>query len=165
MTGFRMGGVWTWQVFDADGTRLRGGIFYNMVPTAALTDVLSVYLGSGVQKTSWFIGLIDNASFSALAASDTSAAHSGWAESSAYSESVRQTISFGSAAGGLIASSASLSFTANATVTIKGAFVISNSTKGGSTGLLFATGAFDSTQSLVSGQILKIDYDCGASSS
>ena len=61
--------------------------------------------------------------------------------------------------------SAVMVFTMSATVTIKGGFLISNNTKGGTTGTLFATGLFGSAQALVSGQSLKVTYTCSATGS
>lgn len=130
----------------------------NGIVNGALNDIESVYLGAGTQKTTWYLGLVDNAAFSAFAAADTIASHSGWAESSAYSESVRQTWTPGAAASGIITNPTAANFTANATVTIKGGFLVSNSTKGGTTGQLWATGAFASNQALVNAQVLSVKY-------
>ena len=125
--------------------------------TAGLNSILSVYLASGTQITTWYLGLVDSAAFSTYAAADTMSSHSGWAESTAYSESVRQTWTAGTVASGSVSNSASLAtFTINATVTMQGAFLVSNSTKAGTTGTLFATGSFASAQSLVSGQTLTV---------
>ncbi len=166
MDAIKIGGYFTFTAYDVDGTKLWQEKIEakNLVPTAGLNSVLSVYFNSGTQITTWYMGLINNAGFASIAAGDTSASHAGWSESTDYTEAVRQTIAFGAAAGGSISSSASCSFTMNATVTIKGAFVISNSTKGGSTGTLFAAAAFTNTQSMTSGQVLKVDYSCAATS-
>jgi len=115
-----------------------------------LTDV-----GSPAAVT-WYAGLIDNASFTGVAAADTSASHSGWIENQDFSESVRQTLGFSAAAARTI--SDSVSFSINATVTIQGLFVISESTKGGTTGTLFSTALFSSPPVLVSSNTLTANY-------
>jgi hypothetical protein len=52
-------------------------------------------------------------------------------------------------------------FTMNATVTIAGAFLISNSTKSGTTGTLFSVSTFQSpgARSVVSGDTLNVTYE------
>ena len=149
-------GVWLFEVWNADGTKDREWTCPNGATSAFLTHMLAAELTSGAQVTTWYVGLIDNASFSALSASDTMNSHAGWLESSAYSESVRQTWS-GTTTGSTSTNSASkATFTANGTVTINGAFLTSNSTKGGTTGTLAVTGSFGSTQSLVANQTLTV---------
>lgn len=122
-----------------------------------LNDMLSVYFNSGTQKTEWFCGLIDSSGFSTLSANDTIASHAGWSESTAYDEATRQQLTFGSPSTGVIAASA-VTFTSSGTVTIKGAFFVSNGTKGGATGTLFCTANLDSEQALTVGQTLAITF-------
>jgi hypothetical protein len=47
-------------------------------------------------------------------------------------------------------------FNINATATIRGAFLVNNSTKGGSTGTLYGEGDFAIARSVVSGDSLSI---------
>lgn len=108
------------------------------------------------QIAPWFAGLIDNAGFTGVDASDTMASHTGWSESTDYSESVRQTLVFGAAAARAI--TAQVAFSINATKTIEGIFVPSNSTKGGTTGTLWSTAIFSSPPSLISGNVLTANY-------
>ena len=57
-------------------------------------------------------------------------------------------------------------FTMNATATIKGLFLNSDSTKSGTAGLLFSTAAFSGgNQSVNSGDTLKVTYTVSATSS
>lgn len=151
--------------FDPDNLAVaiaKGRVAKNMVVNAALNDVLGVYLHNDTQKPTWYLGLIDNAGYSALSAGDTISSHAGWAESTAYSQSTRPAWNPDAPSGQTITNSTSVTFTANTSVTIKGAFVVSDNTKGGTSGLLFATGAFSSNQSLVNGQNLKCTYSCPA---
>jgi hypothetical protein len=162
--GLKLAGGFMFDAYGRWGRRLwREPIFvHNAVTNVALNDVLAVYLAGGTPKTLWYLGLIDNTGFSALAAADTMASHGGWSESSAYTQGVRQTWTPGAASGQTITNPTSATFTINATVTIKGAFLASDSTKGGTSGVLFATGAFSSTQSLVNAQNLRVSYSCPA---
>lgn len=146
--------------FDRDGVRVL--VAKNMVVNDALNSVLGVYLHGDTQITTWYLGLIDNSGFSALAAGDLINSHSGWAESVAYTQSTRPAWNPDAPSGQTITNSTSVTFTANTSVTIKGCFLVSDSTKSGTTGKLFATGAFSSTQSLVNAQNLKTTYSCPA---
>lgn len=155
-----------WQVINPDGSLDREGTIDldlhahgNGQTTAAVNDMLEVYFRTGTQKTTWYMGLVDNASFSGFSVSDTMSSHAGWQESSDYSETTRPTWTPGAAAGGAVVNSSTVNFSINATKSIKGFFVTSNSTKAGTTGILFTTAAFDQgVQSLVSGQTLKCTY-------
>ena len=64
-----------------------------------LNHILETEFHSGAQVTTWYIGLVDNAGFSAFANADTMASHAGWAESSAYTEANRPTWTAGAAGG------------------------------------------------------------------
>lgn len=130
----------------------------NGIVDAGMNALLNVMFDSGSQITAWYIGLIDNASFSALAAGDTASSHAGWIEATAYSESVRQTWTAGSASARSITNSSTVNFSINSTKTIYGIFVISDSTKSGTTGTLWSTAAFGTTVSVQSGDSLRVTY-------
>jgi len=112
--------------------------------------------GPTTSLADWYALLIDNASFTGLADADTMSSHSGWIENVDYSEGVRQTLNFSSAATRSI--SDSVSFSINATVTIEGLAVSSDSTKSGTSGTLFSTAQFASAPALVSGNTLTANY-------
>lgn len=138
----------------------------NLVTTEGLNFNLSTLFKGSAYTAAWFVGLVNNASFSAIAATDTAGkittstptgGTNGWEESTGYSESVRQTLTLGSVSAGSVDNTASKAvFTSNATQVINGGFVISNSTKGGTTGTLFGAASFGSTKSLSSGDTLSI---------
>ena len=151
-------GYFTAEIRDADGTLLYREVFPNGSTTAGLNDMLSVYFNSGTQKTTWYLGLINNSGFSALAAGDTMSSHAGWSELTGYSESARPTWTPGAPASGVITNSSGVVFTASGSIDVKGAFLVSDSTKGGTSGVLWATGAFASVQSLTVGQTLTLTY-------
>jgi hypothetical protein len=164
-SGIRIGGWLKLRMYLPDGkTLIHEAWAKNGVPSAALTHILATELGAGTQVTTWYGGIIDNAGFSALATNDTMASHAGWNEITAYSEATRPALTFGAASGGSIQTSSVYQFTASSTLSIKGAFIVSNNTKGGGTGTLFATGTFSSVQTVTSGIIFKLDYVCSATS-
>lgn len=129
--------------FDRDGNVKWEDEARNLVTTAGKNDLLDKYLKGSAYTAAWFVGLIDLTSYSAIAAADTAASHAGWIEATAYSESTRPALTLGTVAAGSVDNSASkATFSINATKTIKGAFTISNSTKGGTTGTLYNAALF-----------------------
>lgn len=161
-TKIALGGFFVGEVYEKDGRLLRRTFSKNGTTNTGLNDALGTYLAAGTQITTWYLGIFSDSSYSGLSASDTASSHSGWTESSAYSESVRQTWTPGSVSSQSVTNPTAASFSINATVTIKGAFLISNSTKGGTTGILWATGLFSADQALINGQTLKVTYTCSA---
>jgi len=160
LTGHWSVAGWESKAHEADGT---SPIFSmeqpNGIVDTGIHHVLDRFndtAGPEATLAPWYAGLIDNASFTGLADADTMASHAGWIENQDYSESVRQTLSFAAAASRSI--SDSVSFSINATVTIEGLFVSSDSTKGGTSGTLFSTAQFASAPALVSGNTLTANY-------
>lgn len=141
-----------------DGEVLEQFALPNGIVDVGLNSILNVYFVAGTQITVWYLGLIDNAGFSALSNADTMSSHAGWTESTAYSNANRPTWTVGAAASRAVTNAATVDFTINATATIKGIFATSNNTKGGTTGTLWATAAFGSTVSVINGDTLKITY-------
>lgn len=156
--GLKIGGRFFAQCINPDGSIAWEEEFKNGMTNVGLNAILNVVFVAGSQVTTWYAGLIDNAGFSALAVGDTMSSHGGWVESTAYSESVRQTWGAGTSTAQSTTNATVMTFTLNATVTIKGAFINSVSTKGGTTGTLMATGSFATARAFTSGQALKLTY-------
>ncbi len=142
----------------------RGGILLgrfavkNSTNLTALNNILDVYLNGGSATASWYLGLISNTSFTEVSTSDTSGSHAGWTESTAYTSATRPAWGHGAASGQIVQNATLTNFTMNATAALKGLFVISNSTKGGSTGVLLATGVFASARTVYSGDLFPVRY-------
>lgn len=132
-----------------------GEDFCNLVTTVGKNDLLTNQFKGSSYTAAWYLGLIDNASFSAVAAGDTMSSHAGWIESTAYSDGTRKTLSFGTASSGSLAASA-VSFSINGSATINGAFCVTNSTKGGTTGTLYSAGSFAATRTVANGDQLNV---------
>lgn len=139
--------------------RRRGKILWrdeirNLIPDAAKNDLLAAYLAAGTQRTTWYMGLKGTG---AAVAGDTSASHAGWSEITPYSQATRPAWTPGSVASKSVDNSASKAvFTINAGATVYGAFLISVSTKGGTTGILYSAGDFGSSRAVLSGDELDI---------
>jgi len=160
-------GLWLFECFDHRGRPVWRQRFKNMTCLAGINDLLSVYLAGGTQKTTWYMGLIDNATFSGLAASDTIASngHSGWAEATFYSNSVRPTWTPGSVSGQSVTNPSATVFNINGSGTVRGAFLVSSSTISGTSGILWATGTFSSPQTVQNGQTLNVTYQASGTGS
>lgn len=142
-----------------DGVMLDEWDTPNTVTNVGRNSILDTAIGGVTQIATWYVGLIDNASFSAIAAADTMASHAGWIESAAYSESVRQTYTPAAASSQSITNTASkATFSINGTATINGAFINSVSTKSGSTGTLLCAASFSGTRAVISGDTLRVTY-------
>lgn len=155
---FRPKGKYTIEHFDKNGKLLGKYEVPNGIVDEGLNHILETEFHSGTQITAWYIGLIDNAGFSALDNADVMSSHAGWAESTAYSEATRPAWTAGTAASRAITNASTVNFSINATATIKGIFIASDSTKSGTTGTLWSTAAFGSTVSVGSGDVLKVTY-------
>jgi hypothetical protein len=149
---------------DKDGNLKGVYEFNNDIVNEGRNDILGVYFHSDSQtaSTSWFIGLISNSGYSALANTDTMASHAGWTEFTGYSQSTRVAWGPGAASSQSITNGTPATFDINATGTVKGIFITSNSTKGGTTGKLWATALFTADVPVTSGDQLKVTYTVNA---
>ena len=157
-------GVYKIQCIGSDGQIKWEEEMSNLTTNAGRQNMNAVYFSSSAATATWYLGLVDGASAPTFAAGDTSSSHTGWTENTGYSNSTRVTCSFGTATTAspsvITNSSSPAAFNMNATSTIAGAFLISNSTKGGSTGTLFSEASFSSpgNRSVVSGDTLNVTY-------
>ena len=158
------GGVFTMQCFDADGNLKWESSLPNLVVNVGLQDMNTQYFKGAAYTAAWFIGLYGAAASNNPAAGDTAASHAGWTEVVPYSNATRPAATFGTATTAdpsVISNSASpASYTINATSTVGGAFLISNSTKSGTTGILFSASDFAAPgdRSVASGDTLNVTY-------
>lgn len=152
------------ECHDKDGNLKWEERFSNVVTTEGKNDLLDKYFKGSSYTAAWYVGLIDNASFTAVAAGDTAAAittgASGanqWGELTEYNEANRQTLTLGTPSGGSVDNSASKAqFTINATITARGAFVASASGKLATSGKLYSAGEFGASRSLVNNDVLSV---------
>lgn len=142
----------------ADGQVKWEDTIKNLVTTVGKNDLLDKYLAGSTYTAAWYLGLVDGASTPTYAVTDTAAAHAGWTENVTYSNSARPTPAWNAAASGSKATTAT-AFNINGTATIAGTFLISNSTKSGTTGILYSAGSFTGGNKAVSnGDTLNVTY-------
>jgi hypothetical protein len=149
-------GAYTVECFDADGNLKWSDQIKNLVVTAGRNDLLDKYFSGSSYTASWYLGLIDSGG--TYAAGDTMASHAGWTENTGYSNSTRPAPTWNSAASASKSTTAT-AFNINATGTIGGAFLTTNNTKGGTTGILYSAGNFTGgNRSVASGDTLNVTY-------
>lgn len=134
--------------------------FTNLVTTVGKNNILDQYFTGSGYTAAWYVGLKGAGS---AAAGDTSASHAGWSEVTAYSNANRVTLSLNAASSGSMTSSAAASFNINGTATVAGAFLITENTKGGTTGTLYSAGDFTASRSVASGDTLNVNVTLTAS--
>jgi len=160
----KAGGVFTVQCFDAEGNLKWSEEKHNLVVNVGLKDMNDKYFSGSAYTAGWFLGLYGAASSNNPAAGDTMASHAGWTEVTDYTEATRPACTFGAATTAdpsVISNSASVAvFSIDDTVTVGGAFLTSNSTKGGTTGTLFSAADFQSPgdRSVVNGDVINVTY-------
>lgn len=157
-------GYFTVECLDAEGKLKWRHETPNLVVNTGLQYMCGTALTSVTQITTWFLGLYGAGASNTPAASDTMASHIGWTEVVPYSNATRPACTFATATTAnpsVATNSASVAaFTINATATVGGAFLVSNSTKSGTTGTLFSAADFSAPgdRSVASGDTLNVTY-------
>lgn len=160
----KAGGVFKMECFDKDGNLKWSAESHNLVVNVGLQDMNAKYFTGSTYTAAWYIGLYGAGASNTPAAGDTAASHAGWTEVTPYSNATRPACTFGTpttADPSVATNSASpAAFNINATETVGGAFLISNSTKGGTTGILFSASDFAAPGDRVvaSGDTLNVTY-------
>ena len=158
------GGVYRLECIGPDGKVKWAAESKNLVVNVGLKDMNDKYFTGSTYTATWYIGLYGAASTNNPAAGDTAASHAGWTEIVPYSNATRPQATFAAATTAdpsVITNSASpAAFTINATATVGGAFLISNNTKGGTSGILFSAADFQAPgdRSVVSGDVVNVTY-------
>ena len=131
----------------------------NGIVTVGFNALLNIMFEAATQIATWYVGLIDNSGFTALQSTDTMASNGvGWTELTAYSQATRPAYTPVAAANQQITSNAVTQFSINATKSVKGMFLTSSNTKGGTTGTLWCTALFDSVKPVANGDTFKVIY-------
>lgn len=161
--GIAFGSLYRVECFGADGSLKWVEEVHNTVVNAGLNDVLSKYFKGSAYTGAFYVGLKDNGT---IAAADTMASHAGWTEDTNYSNANRPTLTLGAVASQSVDNSASKAvFNVNGTTTIYGAFVTTDSTKGGTAGTLYGAADFGASRAVLSGDTLNVTITLTASAS
>lgn len=153
------------ECYDASGQLKWREVIPNIVVNVGLDDVLDKYYkGSGYTATH-YVGL--TAGTPTFAAGDTMSSHAGWTENTTYTEGTRPTLTMGTVSSQSVDNSAAKAqFSINGSTTVGGAFVATDSTKGGTSGTLVGGAAFSGgDRALVTSDVLNITVTATAASS
>jgi hypothetical protein len=143
-------------------------VIENVVATVGKNLMLdTAFAGSAYTVVGPYMGLISSVSYTAVAAGDTMASHSGWLEAGGtnaptYSGN-RKTAVWSASTAGSKALSAALSFAITSSGTVKGAFLNFGSgavnTKDDTNGTLWSAGTFSTgDKAVVNGDTLNVNF-------
>lgn len=134
--------LFVWTCYDQYGNFKWTDTIANLVVNAGLNDALDKYFNGSAYTATHYTGLTDGTP--TVVAGDTMSSHSGWVEITAYNETTRPLIIWGTVSGQSVNNNANKAvFTINAdSTTIGGGFITTINTKGGTTGTLYGAGAF-----------------------
>jgi hypothetical protein len=136
----------------------------NLVVNEGLDHVLNTVFHGGTQVGTWYLGLFEG-NYTPVATLTAATVAAASTESTAYDEAARQEYNEAASSAQSITNSANkATFTINATKTIYGAFLCSNSTKGSTSGTLFSAARFAAAKSVVASDQLLLTYTFNASS-
>lgn len=133
----------------------------NAIQIAGRVYLLETALDGRAQETDWYMGLFND---DGSGGQDDDLSTVTWTENTSYDESTRPAWDPEPIVGGDVETAMSVEFTINATVELRGVFIVSDNTKGGTTGVLWAIASFQPgvipLQCLVagSGSVIAIDY-------
>lgn len=138
--------------------------FPNLVVNQGLNHILDVVFHGATAVSPWYLGLFEG-NYTPVATVTAATITAASTECTAYDEATRQAYDEAAAASQSITNSASkATFTMNASKTIYGAFLISNSAKSATTGTLLAAGRFGTSKSVDDDDQLLLTYTFNASS-
>ena len=154
------------KCLDADGNLKWEDSIENLVVTVGKNDLLDKYFAGSAYTAAWYMGLVDNASFSAYAAGDTLASHTGWLEYLNYtisgSSTNRATAAWNAASAGSKASTATTFTISGAGGTVLGAILCTtqarNTSSNGGAGILYSAGSFAASRAVIAGDSLLVTY-------
>jgi hypothetical protein len=160
----KAGGVFKVVCRDSEGQIKWEAESHNLVVNVGLQDMNTQYFTGSNYTATWYLGLYGASSTNNPAAGDTASSHAGWTEETGYSQATRPQCVFGTATTAdpsVISNSGSpATYSITSTATIGGAFLISNNTKSGTTGILFSAADFQSPgdRNVVNGDTLTVTY-------
>ncbi len=162
-TKLRVGGRFIGQIIR-DGQVIDEFEDVNLVVNEGLDALLNIMFHGSTQVTTWYLGLFEG-NYTPVSTVTAATIASASTESTAYAATTRPTYDEAASSGQSVTNSASRAdFVFNATKTIYGAFLISDSTKAGTAGTLFSAARFSSSKSVVSGDELLLTYTFSAAS-
>lgn len=158
-----VGGMYRGQIIR-DGKIIDEFEDHNIVVNEGLNHILNVEFNGLTQVGTWYVGIFEG-NYTPVASVTAATIASASTECTAYTSSTRpEYVEATSTAQSITNAASRASFVFNATKTIYGAFLVSTSTKSGTSGVLFSAARFSSSKAVESGDELLLTYAFGASS-
>ena len=162
-------GLMLYNEYHFEFHRADGSLLYqpetvkNITVNVGLDEILDKFWKGSSYTAAHHVGVTQGSP--TFAAGDTMSSHAGWTEDQDYSESTRQALTLGTVSSQSVDNSASKAvFTANASTTMGGAFITTNNTKGGTTGILIGGAALSADKSLANTETLTLTVTLTAAS-
>lgn len=136
----------------------------NLIPDAAILSILNVYWGSTAKLSAWYLALFSGAvdpTADLTAANFASTMTEITSTSQGYSEATRPQWSPSAAAAGQIdnlAAKAAFTIVCSSSITVQGAALLSNNTRGGTSGVLSSCSRFTTPRVLQNGDNYALGY-------
>jgi hypothetical protein len=161
MEGVGISVHWIVECYGADGQLKWVEDYDNLVVGVGLRLMLDSTFSAVAGGANWFLGLKDTGT---PLPANTMGSHAAWATLTPYSNATDPAWTKNGAATGdgpatMSNSVAKGVFNINATATIYGSFLKTDSTKGGTTGNLFGVGDFATPRPVISGDTLNVQVD------
>ena len=157
------------RCYDQQGRLKWEEVRPNLTTDEGRTEMLNRTFVTSVTPA-WYMGLIDQASYTAIDVTDTAAkivastgtpnppTTNGWKEFVGYSETARPTINWGTPANASVDNTASpVTFSFNTSGTLKGVFSITDSTKDGTVGKIYSEVLFSADRPVSNGETLTVE--------
>lgn len=160
----KLKGRYVVEHYNKDGEFLGKYDVLNDIVNQGKNDLFDIMFNDGTQvaNSAWVISLISLAGYSALSNADTMASHAGWTEFTDYTQSTRVAWGSDAAASQSVSNSSPATFDINASGTVKGIFVCTQNTKGGTSGRLWSTALFSADVPVSNGDQLRVTYTVSA---
>lgn len=152
----KLGFVYAASIELPDGSIIDLGQTNNLIPQVGVDQLAGLITGDAAAISSWYVGVF-SANYVPTSATKAADLPSTVGESTAYSEASRPTWAKAYDGVGLISSSANrASFTFTADTTLYGGFLVSNSLKGGASGVLLSIARFATPYTVPAGSVFKL---------
>lgn len=146
--------IYTVECRGADGQIKWTERLKNITVNEGLNEILQQFWKGSTYTAAFYVALKGSGT---ILAADTAASHGGWTEEQTYSQSTRPALTLGTVASQSVDNSGSVAtFSMNGAYTAAGAFIITNNTKGGTSGKLIGGANFTTTRTGGSGDTITV---------
>lgn len=147
-------GYYLWELFR-DNKLIEQVSGHNLIVDVGRNAILNIMFCGATQLTQWYAGLISDSGYTGIAAADTMASHAGWTEFTDYSGN-RPEWAPEDSSGEILINATPIEYTFTDAGTIKGYFLNSVNTIGGTLGTLWSAALFDSDRTVAISDVARL---------